>query len=482
MNFQLVVRIIGFVLRCEAGLLVIPMAVSALYGEWDMVGVFAGVIAFAVICSQFLLIKKPENSHMRAREGFFAVAMTWVVLACVGALPFYFSGYFHGYIDCVFEAMSGFTTTGSTILTEIESLPRGLLFWRSFTHWVGGMGVLVFMLGLMPNMDPSSVQLMKAESPGPSPGKLVPKLKDTAQILYAIYFAMTLIEVILLCMAGMPLYDSVIHAMGTAGTGGFSNMNLSVGAYNSVSADVIITIFMLLFGVNFNLYYMILRRQWSGVWENEELKMYLGIVGVSILVIAVNIFPMYGSVGQSLRYSSFQVATIITTTGYATADFNLWPTLSKNILVLLMVIGACAGSTGGGIKVSRFLILLKTIKKEVSRILHPNLIKSVKMEKRTVPDAVVRNVLVFFFAYMTIMAVSILLVSLDGYDLVTTVTSVFATMGNIGPGLELVGPVGNFAMFSGFSKIVLTFCMLAGRLEIFPVLIIFSPMVWKHDF
>jgi trk system potassium uptake protein TrkH len=481
-NFKLVFRVIGFVLRCEAGLLTLPAVISAIYQEWDMVLLFTGVILFALLCSQLLLFRRPETTHLQVREGFFAVAMTWIVLACVGALPFYFSGYFSSYMDCVFEAMSGFTTTGSTILTEIESLPRGILFWRSFTHWIGGMGILVFVLGIIPNMDPSSVQLMKAESPGPTPGKLVPKLKDTARILYSIYFVMTVIQILLLCAVGMPLYDSVIHAMGSAGTGGFSNMNLSVGAYNNVPAEVIITIFMLLFGVNFNIYYMILRKQWTGVWKSEELRWYFIIVAAAMVIITVNITPIYSSVAEALRYASFQVSSIITTTGYGTTDFNLWPTLSKNILVVLMVIGACAGSTGGGIKVSRLIILCKTLKKEISRVLHPNLVKSVKMEGKTISDEIVRNTLVFFFVYFLIIIVSILLVSLDGYDIVTSATSVFATIGNIGPGLGLVGPMGNFSMFSGFSKLILTFCMLAGRLEIFPVLIVLSPRVWRKDF
>lgn len=482
MNFRLVFRVIGFVLRCEAGLLALPALVSALYQEWEMCLIFLGVIVFALAASGLLLLKRPFSTHFQVREGFFAVAMTWIVLACVGALPFYFSGYFHGYIDCVFEAMSGFTTTGSTILTEVESLPKGLLFWRSFTHWIGGMGVLVFVLGIMPNMDPSSIQLMKAESPGPTPGKLVPKLKDTARILYSIYFVMTAVQIVLLCAVGMPFYDSVIHAMGTAGTGGFSSRNLSVGAYGNVPAEMIIAVFMLLFGVNFNIYYMSLRRQWSGIRENEELRWYLMIVGVSILLITLNILPLCSSGWEAFRYSSFQVSSIITTTGYGTADFNLWPAFSRNILVVLMIVGACAGSTGGGIKVSRLIILFKSLKSEISRVLHPNLVKRVKMEGRVIPDEIVRNTLAFFFAYMMIIIVSILLVSLDGYDLVTSVTSVFATIGNIGPGLELVGPMGNFSMFSGFAKLVLTFCMLAGRLEIFPVLIVFSPRVWRRDF
>lgn len=485
MYFQVVFRIIGFVLRCEAGLMVLPTIVSALYGEWATVGNFVLAMVIALAIGQVLVMTcKPKSNHMRISEGFFAVGFTWLALAAVGALPFYFSGYFNGYINCLFEAMSGFTTTGSTILSDVEILPRGILFWRSFAHWVGGMGILVFVLGLIPNMDPSSVQLMKAESPGPMPGKLVPKLKDTARILYTIYLIMTLVQIGLLCLVGMPVFDSVIHALGSAGTGGFSCMNLSVGAYNNLAAEVIITIFVLLFGVNFNLFYMVIRKQWSGIWSNEELKLYLGIVVVATGLITVNTMaPVYGgSFGEALRHASFQVGTIITTTGYGTTDTTQWPLFSQLILIFLMVVGACAGSTGGGIKVSRLLILLKTIKKEVSRILHPNLVKSIKMEKQSVPESVVKNVLVFFFVYTIILGVSVLLVSLDGYDFTTSVTAIFATIGNIGPGLGQVGPLGNFDIFSNFSKLVMTFCMWAGRLEIFPVLIMFSPSIWKREF
>lgn len=485
MNFQIVFRVIGYVLRCEAGLLALPMVVAALYQEWTVVPVFLLSIAAALMISQLLLILcRPKSTYMRPMEGFFAVAGTWLALAAVGALPFFFSGYFGNYVNCLFEAMSGFTTTGSTILTDVEVIPRGLLFWRSLLHWVGGMGILVFVLGLMPNMDPSSVQLMKAESPGPMPGKLVPKLKDTSRILYAIYLVMTLVQIVLLCIVGMPLFDSVIHALGSAGTGGFSCMNLSVGAYNNVAAEVIITVFVLLFGVNFNLYYLILRKQWTGIWENEELKLYFGIViGATALITLNTMSSVYGgSFWEALRHASFQVGTIITTTGYGTADSTQWPLFSQMILLGLMVVGACAGSTGGGIKVSRLLILCKTIKKEISRILHPNLIKSIKTEGRSVPNSVVRNVLVFFFVYTMIIGISILLISLDGYDFTTTTTAVFATINNIGPGLGQVGPLGNYSIFSDFSKLVMTFCMWAGRLEIFPVLIMFSPSIWRREF
>ncbi len=485
MNFQVVLRVIGYVLRCEAGLLALPMLVSVLYGEWSVLPAYIGSIAIALGVGQLLLIFcKPKSNHMRPTEGFFTAGLTWLVLAAIGALPFYFSGEFGNYINCLFEAMSGFTTTGSTILEDVEVVSKGLLFWRSFSHWVGGMGILVFVLGLLPNLDPSTVQMMKAESPGPMPSKLVPRLSDSSRILYIIYLVMTIVQVVLLVIVGMPLFDSVIHALGSAGTGGFSCMNLSIGAYNNVPAEIIVTIFCLLFGINFNIYYLALCKQWKHVWENEEARLYLVIIAAATGLITMNTMnTVYGgSFWEALRHASFQVVTIITTTGYGTTDSTMWPLFGQMILMGLMVIGACAGSTGGGVKVSRISILCKTIKKEISRIMHPNLVKSIKTEQRPVPGSVVRNILVFFFTYVLIVGVAVLLVSLDGYDLMTTVSSVFSAMGNIGPGFGEVGPLGNFNLFSDFSKLVLTFCMWAGRLEIFPVLILFTPSVWKRNF
>ncbi len=478
LNYLLILKLIGFVLKTEATLMLLPMLISLVYSCGDFM-YFAYTAVPLYIIGHCLNKIKPKKTAFRSREGFVTVSLSWIVLSICGAVPFYISGYFGSYIDCFFETVSGFTTTGSTILTDVEAVSKGLLFWRSFTHWIGGMGVLVFILAIMPNLDGSTVQLLKAESPGPSPGKFVPKIKETAKILYLIYFCMTIAQIVLLLISGLPFYDSVITAMGSAGTGGFSNMNLSIGAYNNVPAEVITTVFMLLFGVNFNMYYYILKKQVGLVKENEELRLYIVIVAASMLLIAFNIMPMNGgSFLKSLRSSSFQVATIVTTTGYSTTDFNLWPTFSKAILLCLMLVGACAGSTGGGIKMSRLLILVKAAKKEIGMIIHPRRIQTVKMEGSTLEDRILVNVLVFISVYMLIIFVAILCVSIDGYDIETTVTSVIATISNIGPGFSLVGPMGNFAMFSPFSKLVLSFCMLAGRLEIFPMLILFSPRVW----
>ncbi len=479
MNYLLVLKLIGFVLKTESALMLLPLIVSVILRSGDSMYFIYTIVPLYII-GHCLNKIKPQKTAFRSREGFVTVSLSWIVLSICGAIPFYISGYFPSYIDCFFETVSGFTTTGSTILTNVEAVSKGLLFWRSLTHWIGGMGVLVFILAIMPNLDGSTVQLLRAESPGPTPGKFVPRIKETAKILYMIYFCMTIVQTILLLISGLPLYDSLITAMGTAGTGGFSNMNLSIGAYNNVAAEVITTIFMLLFGVNFSIYYYILKKQVGLVKENEELKLYIFIVAASMLLIAVNIMPLNGgSFIQSIRQSTFQVATIVTTTGYSTADFDLWPTFSKAILMCLMLVGACAGSTGGGIKMSRLLILLKVAKREISAIIYPRRIQTVKMENNTLEDRTLVNVLVFISLYMFIIFAAVLLVSLDGFDLETTISSVIATISNIGPGFSLVGPMGNFAMFSPLSKLVLLFCMLAGRLEIFPMLVLFSPTIWK---
>ncbi|GFI62052.1 Trk system potassium uptake protein TrkH [Clostridiales bacterium] len=480
MNYLLILKLMGVVLKTEALLMLLPIAVAALYSSGDGIYFIYTAIPLYIIGSCLTKIR-PKKSNFRSREGFITVSLSWIVLSLFGALPFYLSGYFPSFIDCFFETVSGFTTTGSTILTNVEAVSLGLLFWRSFSHWVGGMGVLVFVLAMMPNINGSTVQLLRAESPGPTPGKFVPKIKETAKILYKIYFFMTAVQVVLLLICGLPMYDSLITAMGSAGTGGFSNMNLSIGAYNNVPAEIITTVFMLLFGVNFNIYYYILNKQFGLVKGNEEFKLYIGIVIASMLLIALNIMPLYsGSFLSALRYSSFQVSTIITTTGYSTADFNIWPTFSKMILMILMVVGASAGSTGGGIKVSRLLILIKAIRREIGIIIHPRRIQTVRMEGPTLEDSILVNVLVFLLAYALIAFISVILISIDGYDFETTITAVLATIGNIGPGFSLVGPMGNFSMFSPFSKLVLSFCMLAGRLEIFPMLVLFSPRVWSR--
>lgn len=480
MNYLLILKLMGVVFKTEALLMIVPLVISFIYQSGD--GIYFIYTAIPLFIFGYCLTKiKPKSTVFRSKEGFATVALSWIFMSVFGAIPFYLSGYFNTFIDCFFETVSGFTTTGSSILTNVEAVPKGLVFWRSFTHWVGGMGVLVFVLAIIPNLNGSAVHLLKAESPGPVTGKFVPKIRESAKILYTIYFIMSVVQVILLLASGLSLYDSLITTMGSAGTGGFSNLNLSVGGYNNVAAEVITTIFMLLFGVNFNIYYYITSKQLGLVKSNEELKLYFLIAFASMLLIAGNIMPMYGgSFLTALRYSSFQVSSIMTTTGFATTDFHLWPMFSKSILLLLMIVGASAGSTGGGIKVSRLLILFKAIRREIGLIIHPRRVQSVKLENETLDDRVLTNVLVFLSAYALIALVSTFLISIDGHDFETTATAVLAALGNIGPGFSLVGPMGNFSVFSSFSKLVLSFCMLAGRLEIFPMLILLSPRVWRN--
>ena len=384
-------------------------------------------------------------------------------------------------MDCVFESASGFTTTGASILTDIEAMPRGVLFWRSFTHWLGGMGVLVLATAVLPSMGIRSHYLTQAETPGPVFSKLVPKQSTTSKILYSIYLAMTVVMIALLLLGGMDLFDACVHAFGTAGTGGFSSRNLSVGAYNSAYIDIVTGVGMLAFGVNFNLYYFLLVRRFRDVLKSEELWAYLGIVAFSTLTIAANILRIYGSVGTSLRHAFFQVSSIITTTGYATADFDQWPEYARTVLVLLMFIGGCAGSTGGGLKVTRVVTLAKAAYGDMRKMLHPNAVIRVRMEGRALSEKQVRGVQAYFSVYMLLFAVSWLLLSLDGFDLISTFTALASCINNIGPGLGLVGPTGNFFAFSPWAKLLLSFDMLAGRLEIFPMLLLFAPSLWKKN-
>lgn len=482
MNYKVVLKVIGNVLKYEVALLVIPLLVSLYYGEGDAWAFLITIISMIPII--FLLcrvnIKKKE---MYAKEGFITVGIAWLAISIVGAMPFVISGSIPSFIDAFFETVSGFTTTGATILTEIESLPKGILFWRSFTHWIGGMGVLIFMLALIPSLGANTIHLLKAESPGPNPGKIVPKIKQTAKILYIIYFIFTVIEAICLMFAGLSLYDSVLHALGTAGTGGFSNMNSSVASFNNPAVEWIIAIFMMIFGVNFTLYYQVIKGNVKNALRNEELKYYVLIIVVAIAFITINIWDIYGgNFVEAVRASTFQVSSIVTSTGFATADFNLWPTMSKMIIMFLMLVGAMAGSTGGGIKTIRFVIVLKAIRREINKILHPKRIQSVKIDGKVVQEETISGVFLFIGAYAVISLIAMFIISFDGFDMLTTTTSVITTMSNIGPGLEMVGPVGNFSEFSALSKLVLSFCMLAGRLEIYPMLIMFSPSVWKKSY
>ena len=470
--------VIGRILVTEAALLALPAVTALTYGESLRPFLLTALLLVAV--GLVMGRKKPARTALYARDGFAVVALAWLLMSAFGALPFVLSGDIPFYVDAFFETVSGFTTTGASILTEIEPLHRGILFWRSFTHWVGGMGVLVFVMAILPMTDGHGMHLMRAEVPGPSVGKLVSRMSDTAKILYGIYLVLTVIEIILLMVGGMPLFDSCIHAFGSAGTGGFSNRNLSVGAYDNAYFDVVIGVFMLLFGVNFNLYYFLLIKRFKDVFHSEELRAYLGIVAAAVIAIAVDILHIYGSVGKSLRYAFFQVSSIITTTGFATADFNTWPTFSKGILVVLMFIGACAGSTGGGVKVARVVILVKSSLADMRKMLHPNAIATVRFEGKPLTERSVRGVHVFISVYVLVFAVSFLLLPLEGFDLVTTFTALAACINNIGPGLEVVGPMGNYAQFSPWAKLLLSFNMLVGRLEIFPMLLLCAPSIWKR--
>ena len=470
--------VLGRILLTEAALMALPMLVAVLCGE--AVIPFLVPIAALIAVGVLLGIRKPKRTALYAREGFVVVSLAWSVMSAFGALPFVLSGDIPNYVDAFFETVSGFTTTGATILTAVEPLTRSCLFWRSFTHWVGGMGVLVFVMAILPMNDGHGMHLMRAEVPGPSVGKLVSRMSDTAKILYSIYFIMTIILIVLLAAGGMPLFDSCIHAFGTAGTGGFSCRNLSVGAYNNAYFDIVLSIGMLVFGVNFNLYYFLLIRRFRDVFHSEELWGYLLIVAVSVAAITVNIANMYDSVWTSLRHAFFQVSTIITTTGYATTDFNLWPTFSKGILVVLMFIGGCAGSTAGGLKVGRILILGKASAADMRKMLHPNAVATVRFEGKPLSDHNVRSAYQYITVYLVVLAASFLLLSLEGFDLVTTTTAVITCINNVGPGLELVGPMGNFSMFSLASKLLLSFDMLVGRLEIFPMLLLFAPSIWTR--
>ena len=478
MNFRLVFKLTGKTLMVEAGAMLLPLLVCLYYREDPRP--FLITIPLLILAGALLSMLR-SNDHFFPREGFFAVALIWLLVSATGALPFWFSGYFPTYIDCFFESASGFTTTGASILTAVEPLPKGILFWRSFIHWLGGMGVLILTIALLPSLGARTLHLMKAESPGPVVSKLVPKSSQSSKILYGIYCGLTLIEIVILRIAGMPWYDSIVHSFGTAGTGGFSIKNLSIGAYGSPAFEIIITIFMLLFSVNFALYFLLLCGKVKQVFQSDELRFFLAVVFASIVLISVNISSLYDTVGEAVRHAAFQVSTIISTTGYASTDFDQWPEFSRVLLVLLMFIGACAGSTGGAIKCSRVLILLRCIRREVRQVIHPRAVNVVKLDGHVLEESSLRSVHIFFSAYMLITLGATLLVSVDNFSFGTSFTAVVACIGNIGPGLEMVGPMGNYAAFSLFSKTVLSLCMIVGRLEIIPIFVLFSGNAWKRS-
>ena len=477
MNRRMVFHILGKILLVEALLMLPSVAVGLIYWERATMAFIAPIIILAIL-GLALGAKKPKNREIYARDGFFIVGCAWVLMSLFGALPFYLSGCFKNFIDCFFEVVSGFTTTGASILSDIEALPNCILFWRSFTHWVGGMGVLVFVMAIIPLSDDRSLHLMRAESPGPIVGKLVPKMKDTAKILYGIYIALTALCTLFLLFGGMNLFDALCHAFGTAGTGGFGIKNTGVAFYDSAYIEMVLAVFMILFGINFNLFYLILLGHVKDALKSEELRWYLSIVGLSTLIISLNIMKTFKA--QSFRYAFFQVASIITTTGFATTDYNYFPELSKSIIVLLMFMGACAGSTGGGFKISRVIILLKSFKKEVRKLLHPKSVTVIKLEGKPIDVSVSHSTVNYFMMYIIIMIGSVIAISVDNFDFTTNVTAVISCFNNIGPGLNVVGPMGNFAGYSIFSKLILSFNMLFGRLEILPMLVLFNPKAWMR--
>ncbi len=480
MNKKMVFHIIGRIIQVEAFLLLLPLAVSLIYKEKCWLSFLISIACALALGTVMTLGSRVKSKVIYAKEGFVTVSLAWVLMSAIGALPFVISGEIPSYIDAFFETVSGFTTTGASILTDVESMSKGLLFWRSFTHWIGGMGVLVFVMAIIPSVTDRSIHIIRAEMPGPIVGKIVPKAKNTAKILYIIYVVMTVVEIVLLCIGKMPLFESVVHAFGTAGTGGFGIKADSIAGY-SPYLQWVITVFMFLFGVNFNLYYLILLRKFKSVFRSQELWCYVGIACAAAASIAVNIRSMYGSASEAIRASAFQVSSIMTTTGYATTDFDLWPAFSKTVLILLMCIGACAGSTGGGLKVSRVVLLYKMIKKELRHMLHPRSVSVVKFEEKTVSKTILTNVSIYFAVYMVVMISAFLLLSFDGYSVETNLSAAIACFNNIGPGLADVGPTASYAAYSPFSKIVLSAAMLFGRLEIFPMLFLFSKSSWSKN-
>lgn len=478
MNYSVIRYILGWIMIFEAAFLLLPCLVAAIYHETAGLAFLYAALGSAIIGAIVVRVK-PKKMNFYLKEGFVTVALSWILLSVIGCIPFVVNGDIPHFIDALFETISGFTTTGATILSDVESLHKCSVMWRSFTHWIGGMGVLVFILAILPMAGGSNMNLMKAESPGPSVGKLVPKVKSTAMILYLIYIGLTLIEFLFLIIGRMPLFDAVATAFGTAGTGGFGIKNDSMMS-ESPYIQWVIAIFMILFGVNFNVYFLIIMGKVKDGLKSEEVRAYFAIIITAVTIICIDIRDMMSSFADCIRHAVFQVGSIITTTGFSSADFDLWPSTSKTVLVLLMFIGACAGSTGGGIKVSRIIILVKTFFKEITSYLHPRSVKKIQIEGKKVEHEVLRSTNVYFIAFTLLFVMSVVFVSFEEYDLITNFTAVAATINNIGPGLAMVGPVQNFGFFGDFSKVVFMFDMLAGRLELFPMLLLFCPSIWRR--
>ncbi|MBQ7200833.1 MAG: TrkH family potassium uptake protein [Eubacterium sp.] len=480
MNYSIIRYVVGYVLKVEAAMLLLPVIVDFIHGEdkWYYYLISAGLCALAGVT---MTIVKPKSNIFYLKEGCVSTALSWIGLSIFGGLPFFLSGEIPSFINAIFEVVSGLTTTGASILSDLSTLSHASLFWRSFTHWIGGMGVLVFLMAILPMTGGSTINLMRAESPGPDVGKLAPHMRETARILYLIYMGLTATMLLILLISGMPVFDAFTMSFGTAGTGGFAVRNSGMADY-TVFQQVVINVFMILFGVNFNAFYYILYRKFKKAWQMEEVRAYFIIILASITIITINILHMCSGVWDAIQKAAFQVGSIITTTGFSNADFDTWPSLSKYILVLLMFMGACAGSTGGGLKVSRVLILLKSVGKEITSYIHPKTIRKIRFENAPLTHEIVRSTTVYFLAYIALFIVSLFIISLNGYDFETNFTGVAATINNIGPGLSAVGPTQNFDFFSPLSKIVFIFDMLAGRLELFPMLILFYPRIMIEDF
>ena len=482
MNFSMIIYVLGWVLKLEAGIMILPIICALIYQEFWAVQALAISAVLSLVIGTLATIKGPKRTDYYAREGFVICALSWIVMSLIGALPFYLTGTIPSYIDAVFEIVSGFTTTGASILSEVEHLGKGLLFWRSFSHWVGGMGVLVLVLTILPLGGGYNMMIMKAESPGPDVSKIVPRVADTAKALYKIYAALTLAWIVLFLLSGMSIYDSICIAFGSAGTGGFAVRNSGMADYSMLS-QFLISVSMIMFGVNFNVYYLMQKRKFRDALQCEEARVYLGIVAFSTFFFAINIVKMYGGdFLYALHHSFFTVGSIITTTGYSTLDFATWPQASQMLILFLMFTGACAGSTGGGFKISRLIIMMKEIGKELLVLVHPEAVKHIRLENKSLEHSVVRSVNCYLIMYVVIFMVSVFLIACaDNLDFTTNFSAVAATFNNIGPGLAAVGPTCNFGAYSDFSKIVLTFDMLAGRLEILPMMLLFLPRTWRKS-
>ena len=477
MNYRMIAYILGRVLLILAALMLLPLAVALVCGESTLP--FAVTILLTALCGGALILVRPKTREIYAREGFVCVGLSWLAMSLLGALPFVIGGDIPRFVDAFFETVSGFTTTGASILSDVESLSRSGLFWRSFTHWIGGMGVLVFLMAVMPMSGERSMHIMRAEVPGPTVGKLVPRARQTARILYLIYTGFTVAETIFLMFGGMSFYEALLHAFASAGTGGFSTRADSIAAFDSAYIEGVIGVFLILFGTNFNLFYLILIGRWKDALKSEELHWYWAILAVSIAAITVGIRPIYGGLRTAFRHAFFNVATISSTTGFGTEDFTKWPSFVQTMIVGLMFIGGCAGSTGGGLKVSRVILLFKNAAEEVKKMVHPRSVNRVQMDRQRVSRETASAVYTFFTLFMMILLGCTLVVSFDGYDFTTNFTAALSCISNIGPGLSLIGPKGNFTIFSGLSKIAMSFTMLCGRLEIYAILLLFAPSTWR---